>query len=116
MSEALVPFLPYPLIEKTEDKFWLDYDRPQSVGKIGPFFGTIPVLVRAYAGFARSDPNRCAVSRTVGGTVASHLRVGSPLASHTLFGVYLGIIVWAALWCRMPTLRRLLPINPGEQP
>lgn len=49
VSEALVPFLPYPLIEKTESGFRLDYDRPQSIGKIGPFFGTIPVLVRAYA-------------------------------------------------------------------
>ncbi|MGH6718187.1 MAG: DoxX family protein [Alphaproteobacteria bacterium] len=50
----------------------------------------------------------------LGGTVATHARVGSPLLSHTLFGVYLGIIVWAALWCRLPALRALLPLRQGD--
>ena len=49
----------------------------------------------------------------LGGAVATHARVGSPLITHTLFGVYLGIILWAALWCRLPALRALLPIRPG---
>ena len=49
MSDALVPFLPYPIVEKSGDEFFLDYDRPQSIGKVGPNIGTIPVLVRAYA-------------------------------------------------------------------
>lgn len=40
-----------------------------------------------------------------GGTVASHLRVGSPLPSHTLFGVYLGVFIWIALYLRDPALR-----------
>lgn len=41
----------------------------------------------------------------LGGTVASHLRAGSPLASHTLFGVYLGVFLWVALYLRDPALR-----------
>lgn len=49
VSDALVPFLPYPIVEKSGDEFFLDYDRPQSIGKVGPNIGTIPVLVRAYA-------------------------------------------------------------------
>jgi len=36
----------------------------------------------------------------LGGTVASHLRVGSPLFSHTLFGIYLGVFMWVALYLR----------------
>jgi hypothetical protein len=36
----------------------------------------------------------------LGGTVASHLRAGSPLASHTLFGVYLGVLLWVSLFLR----------------
>jgi len=35
----------------------------------------------------------------LGGAVATHVRVGSPLFSHMLFGVYLGIFVWAASIC-----------------
>jgi hypothetical protein len=47
----------------------------------------------------------------LGGAVAIHLRVGDPLFSATLFGVYLGIMVWCGLWLRDPRLRALLPLR-----
>jgi hypothetical protein len=47
----------------------------------------------------------------LGGAVATHVRVGSPLFSHILFGVYLGVIVWAGLWLRDPRLRALIPLR-----
>lgn len=47
----------------------------------------------------------------LGGAVATHVRIGSPLFSHELFGVYLGVIVWAGLWLRDPRLRALLPLT-----
>ena len=50
----------------------------------------------------------------LGGAVATHARVGSPLGSHTLFGVYIGMMLWAALWCRLPALRALIPLNRGD--
>jgi hypothetical protein len=50
----------------------------------------------------------------LGGAVAIHTRIGSPLLSHTLFGVYLGILLWAALWCRSPALRALIPLSQGD--
>ena len=46
-----------------------------------------------------------------GGAVASHLRLLDPLFSHTLFGVYLGLLVWGGLWFRSAKLRQLLPIS-----
>jgi len=46
----------------------------------------------------------------LGGAVATHVRIGSPLFSHILFGVYLGVMLWAGLWLRSPALRLL--INP----
>ncbi len=33
----------------------------------------------------------------LGGAVATHLRIGNPLASHILFPVYIGILVWAGM-------------------
>lgn len=45
----------------------------------------------------------------LGGAVATHLRVGSPLFSHTLFGVYLGLLAWGGLWLRDARLRAVLP-------
>jgi hypothetical protein len=44
----------------------------------------------------------------LGGAIACHLRVGSPLFSHTLFGLYLGLFVWGGLWLRDARLRTLL--------
>lgn len=46
-----------------------------------------------------------------GGAVASHLRLLDPLFSHTLFGVYLGLLAWGGLWFRSAKLRQLLPIS-----
>lgn len=45
----------------------------------------------------------------LGGTVATHLRVGSPVFSHMLFGVYLGIMLWGGLYLRDDRLRALIP-------
>jgi hypothetical protein len=49
----------------------------------------------------------------LGGAVATHLRVGNPLFSHELFGVYIGVIAWAGLWLRDPRLRALIPLSRG---
>lgn len=46
----------------------------------------------------------------LGGAVAMHFRVGSPLFSYTLFGVYLGALAWGGLWFRDPRVRALIPI------
>jgi hypothetical protein len=47
----------------------------------------------------------------LGGAVASHLRIDSPLFTHILFGVYLGLMVWGGLWLRDRKLRMLLPLR-----
>jgi hypothetical protein len=50
----------------------------------------------------------------LGGAVATHVRVGSPLFTHILFGVYLGFMVWGGLWLRSSRLRAIFPLNPGD--
>ena len=47
----------------------------------------------------------------LGGAVATHLRLGSPLFTHVLFGVYVGILMWAGLVLRQPALRAWLPLS-----
>lgn len=47
----------------------------------------------------------------LGGGIASHLRIGSPLFSHVLFGVYLGLFAWGGLFLREPRLRALIPLR-----
>ena len=48
------------------------------------------------------------ITAYLGGAVATHVRIGNPLFSHTLFGVYLGVLTWGGLWLRDPRLRALL--------
>jgi hypothetical protein len=47
----------------------------------------------------------------LGGAVATQLRVGAPLFTHLLFGVYLGVLVWAGLWLRDARIRVLTPLR-----
>jgi DoxX-like protein len=47
----------------------------------------------------------------LGGTVITHLRVGSPLFTHLLFGVYLGLMLWGGLYLRDPRVRALIPLR-----
>ncbi|ESW90925.1 DoxX family protein [Mesorhizobium sp. M0761] len=47
----------------------------------------------------------------LGGAIATNMRVGSPLFSHTLFSVYLGIILWGGLYLRDPSVRALIPFS-----
>ncbi len=46
-----------------------------------------------------------------GGAIASHLRLDHPLLSHTLFGVYCGILVWGGLWLRDERVRQIIPLR-----
>jgi hypothetical protein len=47
----------------------------------------------------------------LGGAIATHFRVGSPLFSHLLFGVYLGLFAWGGLFLRYPWLRQVIPLR-----
>ncbi|NIJ39070.1 hypothetical protein FHR22_003804 [Sphingopyxis panaciterrae] len=49
----------------------------------------------------------------LGGAIGTHVRIGSPLFSHSLFGVYLGLMLWGGLWLRDPRLRALIPLRAG---
>ena len=47
----------------------------------------------------------------MGGTVATHLRAGSPVFSAMLFGVYLAIMAWGGLYLRDGRVRALIPFS-----
>jgi glycine dehydrogenase subunit 2 len=45
----LTPFLPLPIVERTDDGYRFDFDRPESIGKVRSYYGNFGMLVRAYA-------------------------------------------------------------------
>jgi glycine dehydrogenase subunit 2 len=57
VREHLEKFLPVPRVVEADGKYRLDYDRPESIGKVRAFHGNFAVLVRAYAYILRHGGN-----------------------------------------------------------
>ncbi len=53
----LIPFLPKPVINKQGDTYVLDYERPQSIGRVKPFYGNFGINVRAYTYIRSMGPD-----------------------------------------------------------
>ena len=49
VAARLVDFLPVPTVERDGERFFLDEDRPRSIGKVRSYYGNFGMLVRAYA-------------------------------------------------------------------
>jgi glycine dehydrogenase subunit 2 len=49
VTKELAPFLPVPMVEFDGERYYLDYDRPESIGKIRSFLGTVPSVIKAYS-------------------------------------------------------------------
>lgn len=47
----------------------------------------------------------------LGGAVATHVRIGNPLLTHTLFPIYVATMLWAGVYLREPRLRALVPLR-----
>jgi glycine dehydrogenase subunit 2 len=81
VAEALVPFLPRPTVERRADgTFFLDFDRPESIGRLRTFLGNFGMFVRAVA-YIAAYGNR--IGEVARGAVlnANYIRAG-------LTGVY----------------------------
>src|SRR5207245_7165999 len=48
VRSPLAPYLPAPLVAKRDGRFYLDDDRPKSIGRVRSFFGNVGILVRGY--------------------------------------------------------------------
>lgn len=46
--EKLIPFMPVPVIGKRDMQFYLNYDYPQSIGRVHSFYGNFLIMLRAY--------------------------------------------------------------------
>ncbi|HEX5575165.1 MAG TPA: DoxX family protein, partial [Gemmatimonadales bacterium] len=77
-----------------------------------PVIGVILLLcVIAYAVPATSVTGAILLTGYLGGAVATQLRVGNPLFTHTLFPIYLGALIWGGLLLREERLRALVPLR-----
>ncbi|MEN6371448.1 MAG: aminomethyl-transferring glycine dehydrogenase subunit GcvPB [Armatimonadota bacterium] len=49
VKKFLIPFLPTPIVEKDDQEYKLNFDIPQSIGRVHSFYGNFLVMVKAYA-------------------------------------------------------------------
>lgn len=53
----LIPFLPKPIVTKQDGVYKFDYDRPQSIGRVKPYYGNFGINVRAYTYIRTMGPD-----------------------------------------------------------
>lgn len=57
VKEDLIPYLPKPILVKTEEGYTFNYDRPQSIGRVKPYYGNFGINVRAYTYIRSMGPD-----------------------------------------------------------
>lgn len=57
VKKELAVYLPKPVLTKTEDGYTFDYDRPESIGRVKPFYGNFGINVRAYTYIRTMGPD-----------------------------------------------------------
>jgi glycine dehydrogenase subunit 2 len=48
VTAELDPFLPVPVVARDGDRYYLDFDRPHSIGRVRAFYGNFANMVRGY--------------------------------------------------------------------
>ena len=76
--------------------------------------GILTICILLYAWPRSAILGAVLITGFLGGAIATHIRIASPLFSHTLFGVYIGLFVWGGLWLRNTKLRAMFPISRGN--
>jgi glycine dehydrogenase subunit 2 len=56
VTDELAPYLPVPVVTKEGDRYHLDYDRPESIGRVRGFLGNWMAVIRAYAWIRNMGP------------------------------------------------------------
>jgi hypothetical protein len=81
---------------------------PNDIGIIRAI-GTLLIVITALYLWPRTAPlGAVLLTGYLGGAIATHLRIGSPWFTYTLFGLYVGALAWIGLWLRDPRLRALM--------
>jgi DoxX-like family len=107
LFDGAIKLVPWPIVTETMDR--IGYGSSETLARS---LGVITVARTVlYAIPPTSIVGAILLTGYLGGAMASHLRIGSPLFTHTLFGFYLGLMVWGGLWLRDRRLRALLPFQ-----
>jgi hypothetical protein len=104
LFDGAIKLVPWPIVTETMDR--IGYGSSETLART---LGLISIVCTVlYAIPPTSIVGAILLTGYLGGAIASHVRIGSPLFSHTLFGFYLGLMLWGGLWLRDRDLRSLI--------
>ena len=107
LFDGAIKLVPWPIVTETMDK--MGYGPSESLARS---LGLITIVCTAlYAVPPTSILGAILLTGYLGGAIYTHLRAGSPLFTHLLFGVYLGLMIWGGLYLRNERLRALIPLQ-----
>lgn len=103
LFDAVIKLIPVDIVIETSRQLGIPTNLAATLGVL-TLLGTL-----LYAYPRTSVLGAILLTGYLGGAIYVHVRAGSPLFSHTLFGVYLGILLWAGLYLRDERLRLIFP-------
>jgi DoxX-like protein len=107
MIDGAIKLVPWPVVTETMDR--MGYGSSDALMR---GLGAITIVCTVlYAIPPTSILGAILLTGYLGGAIASHVRIDSPLFTHTLFGLYLGLMLWGGLWLRDKNLRSVIPFR-----
>ncbi|HAO40978.1 MAG TPA: DoxX family protein [Afipia sp.] len=103
LFDAVIKLIPLDVVVETSRQLGIPTNLAVTLGVL-TLLGTL-----LYAYPRTSALGAILLTGYLGGAIYVHVRAGSPLFSHTLFGVYLGILLWGGLYLRDERLRLIFP-------
>jgi hypothetical protein len=103
LFDGAIKLIPLDIVIETSRQLGIPTDLAVTLGVL-TLLGTL-----LYAYPRTSVLGAILLTGYLGGAIYVHVRAGSPLFSHTLFGIYLGILLWGGLYLRDERLRLIFP-------
>ena len=107
LFDGAIKLVPWPVVTETMER--MGYGSSETLARS---LGLITVVCTVlYAVPPTSILGAILLTGYLGGAMAAHVRIGSPLFSHILFGFYLGLMARGGLWLRNRNLRALISFS-----
>ena len=105
LLDGAMKLVPLDVVVTTSEQMGIPGSLARTLGVIGL------ICTLLYAVPRTSVLGAILLTGYLGGAIASHLRLGDPIFTHTLFGLYLGLLAWGGLYLRDARLRALIPLH-----
>jgi len=105
LLDGVMKLVPLDVVVTTSEQMGIPGNLARTLGILGLICTVLYAIPRT------SIVGAILLTGYLGGAIASHLRLGDPLFTHTLFGLYLGLLAWGGLYLRDDGLRALIPLR-----